>query len=231
MRRIKQIIPRALAFAFAVMLMLPVFKTAYAANAYEPLEVKLPYRHLYTTTDTSVDSLFHYVITPKDNAPLPAEADVGGVFTYDGTSGTGVKDGNKTVFDLQGNLTFTFTEPGQYVYTVTGDLATDNEKVNADRYYFESRVMTITFYIINEPGSDLKLKMLTAEDTDEDVKVNEVEFDPTYEYETEEPEPEPDPDKPATGDRNDMELYVTLLAVAAAALILLVCLRRFRKGE
>ncbi|MBQ9593266.1 MAG: hypothetical protein IJR36_05265, partial [Lachnospiraceae bacterium] len=165
--------------AALMLLMMPHTRTASAAETYEPLEVELTYRHLYTTNDTSVDSLFHYIISAEDEAPLPKEADAKGVFTYDGASGEGTQDGDKTVYDLEGTLTFTFSVPGVYTYEIKGDLETDGQKENAENYTFEHRVMKVSFYIINaEEG--MKLRMLTAED-DTGVKPNEVELDPAYE--------------------------------------------------
>ncbi len=162
-----------------MLLVMPHTRTVSAAETYEPLEVELNYRHLYTTNDTSVDSLFHYIISAEDEAPLPKEADAKGVFTYDGTSGEGTQDGDNTVYDLEGTLTFTFTAPGVYAYEIKADLETDEQKENAENYTFEPRVMKVSFYIINaEEG--MKLQMLTAED-DTGVKPNEVELDPAYE--------------------------------------------------
>ena len=180
MRKIKQIFIKIVAFAFVFLLTQPVCKAAYAEESYEPLEVKLPYMHLYTTTDPGVDSLFHYSVTPEDGAPLPAEADENGIFTFDGTNGSGVKDGNNTVYNLPGELTFTFQRPGIYVYEVAGDVSTDSGKKDADRYTFENRKFKLSFYIANDPENNLKLTMLTGE-TDEGVKPNHLELDPVYE--------------------------------------------------
>lgn len=184
MKTIKQIFIKIVAFAFAVLLLQSVCGTAYAEESYDPLEVKLPYKHVYTTTDTKVDSLFHYSITAEDGTPLPKGANEKGIFTFKGASGSSTKDGDNFVFDREGNLTFTFDKPGVYVYEITGDLSTDNRKTNAARYHFEQRKFKVSFYIANDPEQSLKCTMLTVK-TDGDVKPNEVELDPSYKGPTE----------------------------------------------
>jgi len=206
---------------------------AYAAEAYEPLEVKLPYKHVYTTTDTAVDSLFHYTISAKDGAPLPAEADADGGFSFQGVAGNGEKDGNHTRFDLVGELTFTFTKPGVYTYEIKADLDTDNQKADATRYTFEPRVYTVNFYIVNADEGGMKLQMLTAE-KDNDVKPNEVEMDPAYEGPVA-PAPQPEPPTPAptpkTGDTSNLPLYGAVLLLSGAAIIALLTKKKGREDN
>lgn len=163
---------------------------AFAAETeYEPLTVSVPYKHVYTTTDTSVDDLFHYLVTATDDAPLPAEADENGVFTYHGVSGDGEAVEGGTRYVNEGKLSFTFNKPGVYSYEVKADLDTDNKKEDAEKYTFEPRTYTLNLYIVNAEEGEMKLTMLTAE-TDEDVKPFEIELDPAYENEQPEPEPE-----------------------------------------
>ena len=199
------------------------------AAEYEPCEVKFEYRHRYTTTDTSVDAVFHYLVTAKEEAPLPAEADGNGTFSYDGVSGEGTVDGNKTVFDLKGTLTFTFTKPGVYSYELKADLDKDNQKANVERYKFDPRVTTITFYIVNAEEGSMKLSMLTAED-DDDVKPNEVRFDPGYEGPEEETPPEP-PEPPKTGDESQVALYGVIMVVSLMLLVVLLVAYLRKKGR
>jgi len=91
---------------------LPVGLIAHAEDStYEMLEVKIPYKHIYTTTDVNADSVFHYSISAEDDAPLPVEADENGVFSFNGVSGSGIKDENKSIFNLDGNLTFKLQNP------------------------------------------------------------------------------------------------------------------------
>lgn len=161
------------------LMLFPFGITAYEAKAYEPLEVEIPYKHVYTTTNTNVDSVFHYIITAKDGAPLPAEAAKTGSFSINGVSGTGKKEGNNTTFSLNGTLIFTFAKPGVYVYEIKSDLETDRQKTNANRYTFEPDTKTITVYIANAPGNSMKLQMFTVEDSRQ-VKQNEIKLDPSY---------------------------------------------------
>ena len=178
----------------ALLLFIPPAPATVQAAEYEPKEVELPYTHRYSTTDGTEDSLLHYVIVPQEDAPLPAEVDSKGMFSYKGVSGNGEKDGDRTVYLNTGTLTFTFSKPGVYTYELSADLNTDNSKENVERYTFEPRKFTIHFYIVNAEEGSMKLEMLTAED-DRDVKPNEVILDPSYqgpakqeETETEKPE-------------------------------------------
>lgn len=239
-----------LAFAFLLML-LPYSSVVYAENAYEPLAVKLPYRHLYTTTDVEVDSLFHYLVSPEDGAPLPKEADEDGVFAFQGVSGSGTADGDNTVFDLQGNLTFEFQKPGVYSYELKADLDADSKKVNDSRYTIPRGTVKVTFYIENDPDHEMQLTMLTAE-KDNDVKPNEVEFDPVYKGDVRKPEKDPDDpvDKektgnkggssrtvksgphPRTSDDTNAKMYL-LMGLFSAAVVLVLLRMKFknRKGS
>jgi LPXTG-motif cell wall-anchored protein len=218
--------------ALLLALLLPQGAVAYAAQAYEPLEVTLPYRHVYTTTDTAADSLFHYVISAKDGAPLPAEADADGGFSFQGVAGSGEKDGNHTRFDLAGSLTFTFTEPGIYTYEITADTATDNQKANAERYTFVERSMTVRFYIANADEGGMKLQMLTAEN-DADVKPNEVLLDPVYVGPVAPPQPDPPTPAPTpkTGDTSNLPLYGAVLLLSGAAIIALLTRKKGREDN
>lgn len=225
--------------------LLSVGMIACAAD-YEPLEVKLEYKHVFTTTDTNVDSVFHYIVSGKDGAPLPAEADEKGGFSFQGVAGNGEKDGSNTKFDLRGVLTFTFSKPGVYAYELMADLDQDNLKKDAERYTFEKRSTTVTFYIANDEGEGLKLKMLTAED-DQDVKPNEVEFDTVYvgpvtppPTPTPTPTPTPAP-KPAptpkpgiakTGDDRNVTLLVSLMLLSGVtATVTFVSVKKNKEGS
>ena len=181
-----------------LVLNLPLMSIARAAE-YEPLEVKLAYTHRYTTTDESADSLFHYTVKPEEDAPLPEEADENGVFSYLGASGSGEKKDDKTVFLNTGTLSFTFTSPGVYSYELSANLDIDNKKNQVERYHFDPRVYTVYFYIVNADEGGMKLEMLTAEN-DQDVKPNEVIFDPSY---IEPDHSEPEPEKPVKPDQPD----------------------------
>lgn len=160
---------------------LPVGLVAHAeSSTYETLEVKLPYKHIYTTTDVSADSVFHYSISSKDDAPLPIEAAANGVFSFNGVSGSGTEDGDKNVFNLDGNLTFKFTKPGIYYYEVKADSETDGKKKNASYYTLNSEAITITFYIVNAPEKNkINMGMMTAQ-VDDDIKLSEIVFETKY---------------------------------------------------
>lgn len=200
MKRIKHAkVLSMLCMTVLLVLNLPLMSIAWAAE-YEPLEVKLAYTHRYTTTDESADSVFHYTVKPNEDAPLPAEADANGVFSYKGATGSGEKKDDKTVFLNTGTLTFTFTSPGVYSYELSANLDIDNKKDKVERYHFDPRKYTVYFYIVNAEEGGMKLEMLTAED-DHDVKPNEVIFDPSYK-DPDQPKPEPEPE-PETPDEPD----------------------------
>jgi len=192
----------------------------FAEETYEPLEVTIPYKHVYTTTDTTVDSLFHYVITPQEGAPLPAEADAEGVYSFQGVVGTGRKDGDYTVFDLDGGiLTFTFTKPGVYSYETKAAYDVDNEKIDAEHYTFCPHTYVISFYIVNDDGDGLKLRMMVVED-EVSIKPAEIVFNPVYNAPQE-------PEEPDTGDSTPVWTYVILMAGSAICIVILS--RRMRQ--
>lgn len=237
MKRMRQRI-RISAVLLAMVLAAALCPGAQAATTkeYETLTVELPYRHLYTTTDPAVDSLFHYIIEAKEgNGDLPAEADGNGVFTFQGNSGPSVTSGRKTIYDRTGTLHFTFTKPGEYTYLVRADKVTDGKKVNAERYYFEAREYLVSFYIANDESASgsLKLRMLTAGER-EGMKTNDVEMDPTYTSPEPTPTPTPKGTTPRIGDETPLGLYMTLL-LGSGLLLLLITARGFRgkakKGE
>ena len=198
-------------------------RAASAAEAYDPLEAVFTYKHVFTTTDTQVDSLFHYVITPRDGAPLPAEADADGGFSFQGASGSGEKVGDSTRFALEGALTFTFTKPGVYSYDIKADLEQDSQKPNAQRYTFENRTLTINLYIVNAEDGGMKLQMLTAENSD--VKLCEMELTTAYAGPV---TPAPTPE---TGDRGTPLLYVAMIIFSGAAITALLAKKKGREDN
>ena len=229
----------------ALLLLTSPFMMTVRAEGYDPLEVEFQYTHRFTTNDTSVDSLFHYLVLPEEDAPLPAEADGNGVFTYKGVTGSGEKSGDNTVFLNKGTLTFTFSKPGVYTYDISANLDTDKQKNNADRYKFELRTYKLNFYIVNSEDGSMKLKMLTAEE--DDVKPNEVIMDPSYKDPTKkkpDDKPKDDTNKksttkkstkksstPKTGDENDVLLYGALMMGSALAVAALYVGRRKKGSE
>lgn len=159
---------------------LPVGLIAHAeSSTYETLEVKIPYKHIYTTTDVRADSVFHYSISAKDNAPLPVEAVSNGVFSFNGMSGSVIKDGNKNVFNFDGNLTFKFTKPGIYYYKIKADSETDGKKKNFSYYTLNSETITIALYVNSPDKNKMNLQMMTVESSD-DVKLDEIVFESKY---------------------------------------------------
>lgn len=160
-------------------MLLPLATTAYAAEAYEPLKVEIPYKHIYNTTNTNVDSVFNYIITTKDDAPLPLEASETGSFSLDGVSGSRKENGDNTLFNLSGTLTFNFTKPGVYVYNLSADTLKNSKKTNASLYTFEPSTTTVTLYIENAPGNRLQMQMFTAEN-ENDVKLKEIKLYSSY---------------------------------------------------
>ena len=225
----------------ALLLLTSPFMMTVRADGYEPLEVEFQYTHRFTMNDTSVDSLFHYLVVPEEDAPLPAEADGNGVFTYKGVTGNGEKSGENTVFLNKGILTFTFSKPGVYTYDIRADLNTDQQKENADRYKFEARTYKLNFYIVNSEDGGMKLKMLTAEE-DNDVKPNEVILDSSYKDPTKKkPDVKPDDNtkksstkksgSTRTGDENDGLLYGVLMIGSAIAVAAIYVGRRKKGSE
>ncbi len=225
----------------ALLLLTSPFMMTVRADEYEPLEVEFQYTHRFTTNDESVDSVFHYLVVPEEDAPLPAEADGNGVFTYKGVTGSGEKSGDNTVFINKGTLTFTFSKPGVYTYDISADLDTDKQKENADRYKFELRTYKLNFYIVNSEDGGMKLKMLTAEE-DDDVKPNEVIMESSYKDPTnKKPDNKPQDDtkkKPTkgsrtakTGDENDALLYGALMIGSALAVAAIYVGRRKKGSE
>lgn len=238
---------RVLTVLCVLALLVSVLGTGMTARAadYEPLEVQFTYKHVFTTTDATVDSEFHYIVSAKDGAPLPAEADENGVFSFQGVAGTGEKDGDSTKFDLDGVLTFTFNRPGEYVYELKADLEQDGQKKDAERYSLVKRVTTVKFYIANEPGEGLKLRMLTAEDQD-GIKPNDVVFDPAYVGPVTPPPtptpkptptpvpiptPTPKPVTPRTGDDRNVTVLVSLLMVSGVITTVSFLSARKQKGS
>jgi len=218
MKKAREAIVYGMLVLIAALLLMPA--PAYAEEAYEPLEVVVPYRHVYTTTDTTVDSLFHYVITPNDEAPLPHEANAEGVYTFQGVVGTGEKKGENTVFDLDGGkLTFVFTKPGVYTYETKAAYDVDNEKIDAEHYTFCPHTYVISFYIVNDDGGGLKLRMMVVED-EMSVKPAEIEFNPMYKAPKE-------PGGTDTGDNTPVWTYIALMVGSASCMVILF--RRMRQ--
>ena len=159
---------------------LPVGLIAQAdSSTYETLEVKLPFKHIYTTTDVNADSVFHYSIFAEDDAPLPPEAAANGVFPFNGVSVSGLQDGNKNIFNLDGNLTFEFTKPGIYYYEINADSEIDGNKKNSQYYTLNSETITIAFYINSPDKNKMNLQMMTAQSGD-DVKLDEIILEAKY---------------------------------------------------
>ena len=238
MKRMKRrVCMSAALLAIMLVVVLASGVSAGAAADYETLTVELPYKHVYTTNDTSVDSLFHYIIEVVDgNGSLPAEADEDGAFTCEGKNGTGTADGDGTVYDLSGTLSFTFTKPGEYAYLVKADAATDSQKANAERYTFETREYTLRFYIGNATDGSLRLRMLTAEDGEE--KPNEIELNTKYQGPTPTPPPSPSPTpSPSpmpnvkTGDEAPVGRYMLLMLGSALLTGLLAVHTRREKAK
>ena len=243
-----------LCLAALLLCVMPVGQLAYAAE-YEPLTVTVPYKHVYTTTDTSVDSLCHYLLTPKDDAPLPAEADANGTFSFQGVSGSGEKVAEGTRYILDGELTFTFTQPGVYEYKLTKDEKADADKVAEGHYTLEWRAFDLTCYITNDPAGGMKLVMQIIEG--EEGKSNDIELDPSYKKEETPPTPTPPTPTPSTspiplptpeilptptpqppvwwaprtGDTNNIVLYVVLLSAAVIAVVVWTVIAKKQKGR
>lgn len=149
-----------------------------------PIQISLPYKHIYTTTDNNADSIFHFIISPKDESPLPYEADKNGIFTINGKSENEEKTKSKSVYKTDGNLSFEFQKPGVYCYEIKADLTTDEKKKNASSYKFSGETISVSFYVegSSETG-DLQINMLTAQNT-KNEKINEIVFKTTFDDNT-----------------------------------------------
>ena len=219
-------------FAALLAVMLLSGMVVCAAYSYSPQEVSLDVQHTFVTTDTTVDSDFHYIVSARDGAPMPAEADENGVFTFRAAAGTATRNGNSTTFVLTQPLTFTFSQPGVYVYELKADKAQDGAKKNADRYTLDDQVLTLSIYIENDADSEsgLKLAMVTVENA-EGVKPNDLAFRTAYKGPAvtptpspqptpkPTPTPKPNPNTPRTGDDLNLPLLIAVTVVSGAVLL------------
>lgn len=226
----------------SMLLMLLSLSTAvYAADAYDPLQVEIPYNHIYYTMDTAADSVFHYIITAEDSAPIPAEATESGSFSFDGASGSGEKYGDYTYFELPGELNFTFNRPGVYVYEINADMETDGKKINVDRYTFDPNTTTLTIYISNAPGEGMKLQAYAIEN-EKGVKLSGIVLDPSYKFSAEIPTQNPEKvsvptaesystETVLTGDSGYSVLYASMAGISGICVILLIVFRKKGREE
>lgn len=147
---------------------------------YEPLECKLSYKHIYTTNDSKAESDFHYLISAKDDAPLPGNVSANGEFCVNGNSGKETTENDTSVFTVEDQLAFSFTKPGFFSYDIHSDAEKEKSKKNYSSYKFYHDTITVTFYVINsEDGNSLKLQMMTAS-LSEDVKVGDIVLEAEY---------------------------------------------------
>lgn len=209
--------------------------TVYAEKYYNPLHAEIPYKHIYTTADPTADSIFHYIITAKENAPLPSETSENGSFIISGVSSDGVKNGNNTIFELRGKLTFTFTRPGIYVYEIWADAEKDGKKINTDCYSFESDIKTVTFCISNADGNELKFQGFTIEN-EKDEKLKEITFAPEYKVpiktvQIEKSDLSDNAETVMTGENSYVRQYAVLTAVSGAGIVILTILRKKGRAE
>lgn len=147
---------------------------------YEPLECKLSYKHIYTTNDSKAESDFHYLISAKDDAPLPGNVSANGEFCVTGISGKETTENDTSVYTVDDHLTFSFEKPGFFSYDIRSDKDKEKSKKNYSSYTFYPDTITVTFYVINsDDGNSLKLQMMTAS-LSEDVKVGDIVLEAEY---------------------------------------------------
>jgi len=242
----------ALCLIIPLLCVLLLGQNVYAAE-YDPLEVTIPFLHVYTTTDTQVDSLFHYQVTAENGAPMPKEANENGTFAYQGVQGSGTSVTGGTRFELEGSLNFEFTKPGVYSYVLKADKTADADKAADKNYTLEPREYKFSIYIENDADGKLRLSMLTSEVGGE--KTTGIELDPSYHAEKpDEPVPpgpippgpfpptpirptpvtptQPDvPPTPHTGDSSNVPLYLVLLGISLVGVIIVAAIPSKKKGR
>ncbi len=235
----------ALCLIIPILCVLLLGPTVYAAED-NPLEVKIPFVHVYTTTDTSVDSLFHYQLTSEDGAPMPEEADENGTFAFQVVKGSGSHVTGGTRFELDGVLSFAFTKPGVYSYDLKADKVADAAKAANTNYTLEPREFKFRIYIENDEDGKLRFSMLTSEVEGE--KITGIELDPDYHgKKPDDPTPPgppppnppkpfypPQPDVPATphtGDSSNVPLYLVLLGISLIGVIVVAFIPTKKKGR
>lgn len=136
----------------------------FAAGYDKPVEVKIPYTHIYNAEGNRTSDIFHYTITSLNGAPAPADSK-NGVYTLTVTG----KPGSAVKGEL--DLSIKFDKPGEYLYHVASSDAA------RDGFHFEQRTYTLHVYIQNNDDGSL---MLAAIDDDNGQKLNGLVFKPSH---------------------------------------------------
>lgn len=139
-------------------------------------EIELPVTVKHSGAMDNPAEEYHVVIAPQDNAPaaVPAELTVG-----------------KAEYNKVQDVSFTFTRPGIYKYTVTQDKGTNSKIVYDTRTYY------VTFVVVNDDNGGLTASVFAKlSDKDDDAtKLDDVVFDNKR---TPDPTPTPEPTEEPT---------------------------------
>ena len=124
---------------------------------------------------------------------------------------------------------FHYTEPGDYVYTVTQIAG------STDYMTYDDAVYTVVIQVTNAENGGLTYQVYASRDDNPDEKVAELSFLNTYAPPPPPPEPEPstpsqpetpsDSGIPQTGDTVPLVALTVVLVVAAVAIVVLVVVR------
>lgn len=183
---------RILMTSVAAALTLLTLLTPLAASASEPphaadekeSSITLPVTQIWTITGTGADLSATYELTPKTESHQDgytsntAQAITDGLITYQ----IGTNDPNEGTFKLTGDkaktdITFTWTSPGLYVFTLKST-STDKE-----HYSYDKGTYLIRVYVRSDNQSFITAQYFKngeIDDTSEDGKVAEIVFDPRY---------------------------------------------------
>jgi len=173
------------------------------AHATGAIEVSLPVKQISSGVAAPPGEVFTYQLTPQTpNAPMPMGSD--DLFSMDGNTET--------------QITFRFHTAGIYAYTlhcITADLS---------GYTVDRQVYTIEVYISDD------LRFSTVVEMKDNIKVPELVFEHKYQDDsTTQVPPKPRPPRPPnggngpkTGDFSHPALWITLIAVSATLLLLLL---------
>ncbi len=197
----------------AAILLMPV--KAQAAEAAYECTARLP---VGVTLNGESEEQFVITIAARDGAPMPEQEEL----LLAGDS-TGAFEG------------FYYTEPGDYVYTVS-QVAGSSEGMT-----YDDAVYTVTIQVTNAAGGGLEAQVYASSSDSPSEKVDAVTFLNTYVDPTppadDTPEDKPSGSKgdstPQTGDESPVMQLIVMMIVAAAAIVILVITqeRKSRKEQ
>jgi len=178
----------------------------------------IPVSQEFSSNVSGVEDTFSYALRPETNgAPMP-EGSANGVYRW-------TMRGN-----AETELTIFGSQEGTYVYTIAQQVA----HAQAD-YQYDRRVYRATLYVYRDSADRLSTSVVLQNEKGD--KLSKAVFKNRYEKKS---DPTPTPPKGGsggnvkTGDENDMNLYMLLMAISALGLVLLLIWARrdanHRKG-